>query len=150
MKKLLLIAILLCQPLALADHQPTLAQALGWTKSSATEENICGGHYAEPRAISSAPTPHDYKKVPVHITAKGPVVFKTNGSAVLKDAVTVTQPGRLLTADKAIVFHNPKTGKITDVQLFGHVRLHEAVCSLALSLQSSIQGSMTGSPPSRG
>lgn len=62
----------------------------------------------------------------VTITAKGPVIFRANGASVLQKDVVITQPGRIIRADKAYIYHNKKTGKITDIKLVGHVRVQEA------------------------
>jgi len=37
----------------------------------------------------------------------------------------VTQTGRLVQADKAYIYRNKKTGKITRIKLTGHVRMQE-------------------------
>lgn len=105
----------------------TVATALGWKMGKDPEKGctLCGGHYTEPKKFSALTTLPNYKKVPVMITAKGPVIFRTNGVSVLQDHVEIRQPGRLLQADKALVYHDKKTGEITDITLIGHVRAQE-------------------------
>ncbi|OGT41264.1 MAG: hypothetical protein A3F13_05385 [Gammaproteobacteria bacterium RIFCSPHIGHO2_12_FULL_40_19] len=105
----------------------TIAQALGWEKGPEPGHlaNLCGGYFSQPPAIANVPNPPAYKTVPVTVTAKGPVIFRSSGASVLQDHVEITQPGRLIQADKAIVYHDQKTGKVTDIKLIGHVRVQE-------------------------
>ena len=44
---------------------------------------------------------------------------------LLKGHVTVVQPGRRLNADKALIYPNPKTGKVEVIDLFGNVHIYE-------------------------
>jgi len=105
----------------------SIANALGWKTTHTPKEGcaLCNGYYSEPKAIRSVPNPPNYKTVAITVTAKGPVIFRADGASVLQDDVQVKQPGRLAHADKAIVYHNRKTGKITDIKLIGHVRIQE-------------------------
>src|SRR3990167_6807011 len=113
-----------------ASDQFSIAQALGWKKGSAPDQqeacNLCGGYYAEPSSISDVPNPPPYQTVPITITSKGPVIFRANGASVLEKSVEIKQPGRLVQADKARVYHSRETGKISDIQLIGHVRIRTA------------------------
>ena len=121
---LVAIAVLPCPSIFAAS---TIAQALGWEKGHETgqPENLCGGYYSHPAAIANVPNPPAYQTVPVTIPAKGPVFFRASGSSVLQDDVEIKHPGRLIQADKAIVYHDRKTGKVTDIKLIGHVRVQE-------------------------
>lgn len=106
----------------------TIAEALGWktTPSPRNKDDLCGGYYSQPLFVTRTPNPPPYKTVAVTITAKGPVIFHANGPSILQKDVVITQPGRMVHADKAYVYHDKKTGKITDIQLIGHVRVQEA------------------------
>lgn len=120
-------ATLLYCHFSLAAGGFTIAKALGWKQGKAPDQskpNACGGYYTEPSSIANAPTQLPYKTIPVTVTAKGPTIFRTNGASVLQDHVEIKQPGRLIQADKALVYHSKKTGLITDIQLIGHVSLH--------------------------
>lgn len=111
---------------AFAAHL-SVAEELGWKpgKSANGECNICDGYYAQPLAIADVENPPSYKTATITVTAKGPVIFRADGASVLQDDVKVVQVGRLAHADKAILYHNKKTGKITDIKLIGHVRVQE-------------------------
>lgn len=104
----------------------TTASKLGWVESNDKSCAVCGGHFSQPESITAVPYPPSYKTVPVVITAKGPVIFRVDGASVLQQDVLVKQPGRIISADRAVVFRNQKTGKITDIQLTGHVRFIES------------------------
>ena len=106
----------------------SVADALGWVTGHVPGEkhSQCNGFYAQPKSVEDVPHPPPYKKIPVVITAKGPVIFRTNGVSVLQDSVLIRQPGRLIYTDKALVYRDSKSGKITDIKLIGHVRVQEA------------------------
>ncbi len=114
----------------LASDHFSIAQALGW-KQGASPDNaeackLCGGYYSEPTSIADVPNPPPYETVPITITSKGPVIFRASGASVLEKGVEIKQPGRLIQADKALVYHSKETGKISDIQLIGHVRIRSA------------------------
>lgn len=101
----------------------SLAQALGWISSG---ENMCGGYYQEPAIVLNYPTPGDPAKQPTTITATLPSLFSQTGTSILQGRVTVTQPGRQLIADRAYLLRDPKSGKVTAVELVGNVHMREA------------------------
>jgi len=111
----------------IAFAESSVAKALNWQTGSAPDHtgSLCGGYFKEPTEIANTPTPPSYKTTPVIITAKGPVIFRADGASILQDDVEIHQPGRLLRADKAVILHNRKTGKITDIQLSGNVHAQE-------------------------
>lgn len=105
-----------------------VASELNWKSCKhpkPTQCALCNGYYDEPENIKKYPNPPPYKTTKMTITAKGPVIFRENGDSVLEKKVVVSQPGRAIYADKAIIKHNEKTGKITDIRLLGHVRAEE-------------------------
>ena len=112
---------------ASSTDSDSIANLLGWKKDKkpGAECNLCDGHYAEPIALSSVPVPPNYKTTLVTVTAKGPVTFRPNGDSVLRDDVLITQPGRIIHADKAIIHRDGHLGIITDIQLMGHVSVQE-------------------------
>lgn len=122
---LLTVATTLVSKFTSAFSDSTIAEALGW-HASPDKSNLCGGYYTEPESISSVPNPPDYQTVPVTVTAKGPVIFRTNGTSVLQKEVEIKQPGRLIRADKAVIYHDKQTGKVTDIKLSGNVHVQEA------------------------
>jgi LPS-assembly protein len=122
-------AISLCYCSAtLATHSFSIAQALGWQSGKSPDGscNLCNGYYTEPKTITDTPNPPPYQTVPITITTKGPTVFREDGVSVLKQHVEIKQPGRLIQADKALVYRNKKTGQLSDIQLIGHVRIYTA------------------------
>ncbi len=109
------------------DNRPTgssTADALGWVYSS-DPSNLCHGYFAEPVSLTQNPTPGDPKALPTTITASGITKFTANGESVLEGDVIVTQPGRIVKADKAYIYRNGKTGRITSIELFQQVSLEE-------------------------
>lgn len=104
----------------------TIADALGWESDHSSKESLCRGHYTVPADIYNHPNPPPYNTTAISITAKGPVIFRANGVSILQDDVEIQQPGRLVTADKAILFHDKATGKVTKIELIGHVHIQES------------------------
>ena len=99
------------------------AEVLGWVP---TDQNICGGYYQEPTIVLKYPNPGSITKGTTTITATLPSLFSQSGTSVLQGHVTVTQPGRELTADRAYLLRDPKTGKMSAVELVGNVHMREA------------------------
>ena len=120
-----------------ALDQQKIADSLNWkttneqpdctnnNTSCATKSGLCGGYYAEPTIITTTPNPKPVKAVPVQITAKGPEIFRQNGTSLLQDHVVISQPGRLIQADKAVLYRDKKTNQISNIELSGHVRAEE-------------------------
>ena len=100
------------------------AKALGWIANS--NQNICGGSYTEPQIVKETPNPKPIDEVPVTITATKPALFSQYGESIVKGNVTLTQPGREITADELRFYRDPNTGKITNSTLVGHVNLRES------------------------
>lgn len=101
------------------------ADYLDWTPVPVTIENLCGGYYQEPRIVHKYPIAPDLKTTKVTVTANKQVFYSQHGDSVLTGNVIMTQPGRLVEADKVVLHRNPKTGKISSANLNGHVRLRE-------------------------
>jgi LPS-assembly protein len=102
-----------------------IAKLLGWVKSDDPNCALCGGYYTEPKTIAKHPHPSALNKNATQVTAEGPTLFVANGKSILQKNVVVTQPGRLLKADKAYIYRDNKTGKITAIELVGHVYLQQ-------------------------
>ena len=101
-----------------------IAKKLHWA-SDKTTCNVCNGYYKEPKSILTHPHPLPITQQSTRITAKGPTLFSEQGWSLLRDDVVVTQPGRVIKADKAYLYRDDKTGKITRIKLIGHVRMEE-------------------------
>ncbi len=102
-----------------------IADGLDWVPS-AHRRYVCRGYFKEPAIVKRYPHPAPVKQEPAIITAKGPSTIETHGVSILEKDVVVTQPGRRVMADKAYIYRDGKTGRITKVILVGHVRLLEA------------------------
>lgn len=105
-----------------------IAHLLGWRTgipNNPKQETVCGGYYEEPNFITAVENPPSYKNTPVQITSQGSVFFQKNGDSVLQNNVRISQPGRLIRADKAIIHRDAKTGKIISIDLIGNVRVME-------------------------
>src|SRR5262249_18288741 len=100
-----------------------IARLLGWI--AAPNANLCQGYYSEPPGLSPMPLGAGYTQAPIHISYAGPGVVSTYGISTISKEVEVSQPGRIAKADRAIVYRNPKTGKIDYIRLEGHVEVRE-------------------------
>ena len=99
-----------------------IAKLLGWVCDP--KANLCGGYYQDPANIIAYPNPQPIKIAPTTITAKGGGVFTEYGTSILTGDVNITQPGRAITANRGTLLRD-KTGKISDIDLLGDVKLHE-------------------------
>jgi LPS-assembly protein len=101
----------------------SLAEQLGWVYAPQSE-NPCGGYYLEPELnITGAPILPPSQSV-TSVSADS-ATFIEKGASTLEGHVEVTQPGRLLKSDRAIIYRDPKTLKVTAIDLFGHVNVFE-------------------------
>ncbi|HVV69717.1 MAG TPA: LPS-assembly protein LptD [Gammaproteobacteria bacterium] len=98
------------------------ANLLGWVPLST---NLCGGYFYEPAYITAVPSPPPIKSAETTIKSTGLTSFSLTGPSTL-EGVTVTQHGREMTADKAILYRDAKTGKINIIDLIGNVHFREA------------------------
>jgi LPS-assembly protein len=99
--------------------QATIAQQLGWIEDK--KLNRCGGYYTEaPFNYSEASA----KRSLVEITSDQ-TMFAQHGTSVLEGNIAVAQKGQEVTANKGYLYRDPTTGKISTVDLFGHVNLRE-------------------------
>ncbi|MCL5261614.1 MAG: LPS assembly protein LptD [Gammaproteobacteria bacterium] len=101
-----------------------VAQALGWVKDAKTP-NLCGGYYIDPAIILNTPNPAPFREEPTSVSANNPSYFSEYGKSVLEGNVTLTQPGREVTADRVTLIRDKKTGKLTNSVLVGHVNMRE-------------------------
>ncbi len=112
---------------ACAHASPSeLATILGWTPTAVTEQNLCGGYYFEPASITAHPDPLPLMDMPMDISSTGTALYNLTSDSTLQGNVTLTQPGREISADKAILTPNKDTGEIEKINLQGHVKFQEA------------------------
>ena len=99
------------------------ANLLDWIPA---HDHICKGYFKK------SPIPENHQptlgiKEPIMITVKGPFSMVTpKGVSILQQDVVVTQHDRIAEADKAYIYQDRKTDRVTKIVLIGHVRLHEA------------------------
>lgn len=99
-----------------------IAQTLGW---QANNSNLCEGDYAEPDIVKDFPNPGPAKSELTHIRSTGVATLNEDGVSILRNNIVVSQPGRVITADKAYIYRDNKTGHITNIKLIGNVHLAE-------------------------
>jgi LPS-assembly protein len=102
-----------------------IANQLDWVPEPQSHA-LCKGSYQEPDVVKNYTSPKPIEQEYTKVTATGPTQFRSDGVSILEDNVTVTQLGRLSTADKAYIYRNGKTGKVTKIKLVGNVHLQES------------------------
>jgi LPS-assembly protein len=126
-KKCLLLVIGLsllpsAMPVFGSDITPTsptsLAEQLGWVPSG---DNNCGGYYLE-QAFNY---PLDSTQKDAIGLTGSQALFSMHGTTTLEGKVTLTRFGQQITANKALLYRAPDTGKLTSVDLQGNVHLRE-------------------------
>jgi len=105
-------------------RQTALANALGWIPDHSDSPNncsVCGGHYYEPKV------PHAIKSINESETKvmPGNTQYKVHGALELSNGVVITQPGRKLYANTAVIYPNLKTGKLEKLLAHGNIRLRQ-------------------------
>jgi LPS-assembly protein len=100
------------------------AKVLGWRAVPVTRQNACGGYYWEPPSLRASAAQAKGKPVITHIASQGPAVLRSNGVSVLNDHVLLTQPGRMVWADRATLYRNGQ-GRIIKIIAVGHVHVFE-------------------------
>lgn len=96
----------------------SIAEQLGWVNSSA---NYCGGYYLEQPFVY--PVNPDQKNA-VEISSDQ-TLFSQKSTSVLEGKVTLTREGQQMTANKAYLYRDPETGKLSALEMIGHVNLRE-------------------------
>ena len=104
--------------------QQEIADQLGWVASDSARD-LCEGYYRQPKALQKAVSLKPIDASPTSIAAKGATQYRHDGRVDIEDHVVVTQPGRIVEADKAQVYRDVKTGKIKRIKLIGHVKIME-------------------------
>src|ERR1700685_2623975 len=104
----------------LATELP-MAQQLGWIPSKL---GICKGEYLDPLHAYARTSLNKVNQAFTHIDA-AQSHFSFEGTSTLSGHVVITQPGRLLYADQVYFYRDPKTGKITNMDLLGGIKLQE-------------------------
>jgi LPS-assembly protein len=98
-----------------------MAKQLGWIPDNI---GICKGQYLDPLQAYSRTSLIKVNQAFTHIDA-AQSHFSFEGTSTLSGNVVITQPGRLLYADQVYFYRDPKTGKITNMDLQGEIKLQE-------------------------
>lgn len=116
---------ILVPPAAQTSFPPANPAAmLGWVATPSSCINYCCGYYKDPlTAFLTSPLP-PLETTSVQASADQ-AQFTQTGRSVLVGNVKLVQPGRTVSADKAYLNRDPKTGGITSVDLVGHVTLNQ-------------------------
>ncbi|HEX4044539.1 MAG TPA: LPS-assembly protein LptD [Gammaproteobacteria bacterium] len=98
--------------------QEMIAKQLGWVPSTAY---LCGGYYVEPPFFY--PAGEENNKL-VEITGNQGLLSQ-NSTTTLEGKVTLNRYGQQITANKAYLYRDPITGKLSMIDLIGNVHLRE-------------------------
>ncbi len=98
--------------------ESAIATQLGWVSS---DINRCGGYYLE----QPFTYPKNYiRKDLIQITSNQ-MLFSQHGTSIGQGKVTITRFGQQIIANKAYLYRDPTTGKLSAVELIDHVTLRE-------------------------
>ncbi len=96
--------------------EAAVAKALGWVPA----DTVCGGYYLD------AAFPASILRTDKNIEITGnQMLFAQHGTSIGRGKVTITRTGQLISADKAYLFRDPKTGKLIRIELENNVTLRE-------------------------
>jgi LPS-assembly protein len=99
-------------------EQAAIAQHLGWVQSS---QGLCGGYYLE-QPLPYPPTTHQNNAVTI---TSGGGVLSQHQTSLLEKTVTISRTGQQITANKAYLYRDPVTDKLSMAEMLGNVRLRE-------------------------
>ena len=100
--------------------QDSVASQLGWV-ADPIATNRCHGYYLEgafPSAVSVGK--NNLLKI-----SSDQTLFAQHGTSTLEGNISVTQNGQEVTGNKAFLYRDPVTGKISAIDILGHVHLRE-------------------------
>ena len=114
--------IALAEVLGTITNQADIGKLLGWVPN---KTNLCRGSFQQPITLEENKNPPPLETLPSQISAAGPTLFTRDGPSILTKNVVYSQPGRLATADRAVIYRDPNTGKLQLIHLSGNVHLLE-------------------------
>lgn len=109
-------------------HAANLCEILNWQPDPS---NICEGYFLDPPTVAHQLPKNVISESVTTLHAQGTSTFTLHGESQLTKNVNISQPGRLLRANTARVRTDPKTEKISTIDLRGNVRYNEMHKELA-------------------
>lgn len=97
-----------------------IIEELSWI--SQPKENRCGGHYLEAPII--VPESLELDKQRIQITSDQ-LLFAQRGTSVGEGKVVITRYGQEITANKAYLYRDPETGKVSAIELIDDIKMRE-------------------------
>ncbi len=104
-------------PLQPLSHE-TLADQLGWVPNT---DNMCGGYYFDQPFVYPIKVEKDST---VAITGDYGLLSQ-RATSILEGKVTVTRTGQQITTNKAFIYRDPVSGKLSVMDMVGNVHLRE-------------------------
>ena len=104
------------KPEAPSLTKEAIAKQLGWVNNTS---NHCGGYYIEAPFLYPQ---NNQKKNLVAITTDQ-VTFSQQGTSILQGKLSVSYGGQEITSNKAYLYRDPQTQKLTTVDFIGNVHL---------------------------
>lgn len=109
----------------LVDNNEDVAHILNWIPDFNDACNVCKGYFKESFFVLQTPNPVPFRDSATRIRYTGEGTYSEHGVSIFRKNVVITQPGRIVNADIAYIFRDPKTGQFTSADLVGHVKLQE-------------------------
>lgn len=106
-----------CADTASLSHE-SIAEQLGWVSSPS---NYCGGYYLEQPFVY--PVNPDQKNA-VEISSDQ-TLFSQKSTSILEGKVSLIRDGQQMTGNKAFLYRDPTTGKLSSLEMIGNVNLRE-------------------------
>lgn len=97
-----------------------LTKQLGWVRS---HDNNCGGYYFEPPFIYPVNI-NKHQENYIEVTSNQ-TLFSQRGTSLLEGKVSLTRYSQQITANKAYLYRDPVTGKLSTMEMIGDVHLRE-------------------------
>lgn len=99
-------------------HESPISKQLGWIQ---TGENRCGGYYLEPPFLY----PNNILNTNSIQITSNQLLFAKHGTSIGEGRVTITRYGQQMIANRAYLYRDPNTGKLSSIELIDNVTLRE-------------------------
>ncbi len=104
-----------CTTLTLQEQ--TIARTLGWTLDAS---KLCGGYYIDAAFPKGALRNDDIIE-----TTGNQLMFSLRGTSTVQGNITISRTGQVLKANRAALYRDNKTGKLTRIDMFDNVILRQ-------------------------